>query len=116
MAKDDAGGVVFDPPQGDEGSALGYRLAAGNLETLGIAIEGRLWILPQNARLAPGLEGRGRPGIDVFGGGIRRQTLAQDDSYEVVRAGLVITCLHCRGDFVVRLGHDLPGRDAVREI
>jgi len=66
----DVRGIVLDPAEGDETTALGLRLTSWKLEGLGIAVDGWLRILPQNGRLPPVLEGRRRPRIDVFGLGV----------------------------------------------
>ena len=71
VPEDDACRIVLDPAQANKASPFRDRLAAGNLEGLGVAIEGRLWILPQHPGLPPVPKRRGRPGIDILGRGIR---------------------------------------------
>ena len=54
--------------------------------------------------------------IDVFGLGVVGQAFAENDPYQVVRAGLVVGLLHGRGDFVVGLGDSPLYRDSLRVI
>src|SRR5208282_2930111 len=83
----DARGILLDPAECDEAPPLGRRHASRNVswncERLGIEVERRLGIASQNARLAPVLEGRRRPGIDVLGVAVRRQAFPEDNPHQV---------------------------------
>ena len=124
VAEHDARGIVLDPAECDEAPAFGLgpasrsvsRKVSRNPEGLGIAVDRRLGILAQNAGLAPVLEGRCRPGIDVFGVPIPRQAFPQNNPHQIIRTGLVVAFLHCRGDFVVGLGDGQLDRHALRVV
>jgi len=117
----DARGVFLDPAECDEAPPFGPRLGSENAswsafrnsERLGISVDRRLGIPSQNAGLAPVLERRCRSRIDVPVVAVPRQAFSENNPHQVIRTGLVVAFLHCRGDFVVGLGHNLLDRHAL---
>src|SRR6185369_2180023 len=112
VAEDDAFGVIMDPAERDEPAPFQLHVVAGvaqrsswNGETLRVVIDRCLGVLTQNAFLAPFFQRVSSTAIDVILVVILGFGFAQNDPYQVIRAGGVIGVLHGGCDFVVGLGH-----------
>ncbi len=79
VAENDIGGIFFDATEADEAAPFGGQLTPRNREFLGIKIDGRFRILPQNACLAPVLERSRCTGVNVFALAVRRQRLPENN-------------------------------------
>ena len=71
VAEDDLGGIVFDAAEGDESPALELASRGGG-KGLGVGVDGRRGILPEDAFGAPLAGVGGGPGIYVVAGVRRR--------------------------------------------
>ena len=118
MAEDDFAVVVLDLAQGDKAAPLSGRAGgvAGNLESLRVEIKAGLRIGHQNTFGLPLLQGSSGARVHVLLVIVAGLRLAQNHAHQVIRAGCVILLLHCRGDFVVGLGHNIGGRHLRRVI
>ena len=107
MTEDYAVGVLVQFSQCDESAAFSLSVRARHCEALGVSKHTRSFLLHQDSLLAPGLEVAGRARIYAFSPfGIEEFRQAEDDADQVVRAALVVSLLHGRGDFVIRLCHN----------
>ena len=86
VAVDDAHGVVLDGAEGDEALADETLAGIGHGEFLEIGVDGRLRVAGQDAGGLPVVKVRGGAGVDVGGGVIGREALAEDQAHEVVGA------------------------------
>ena len=116
MAEYDAGGIVFDPAQGDDAAPLQFSRSARDGKALNIEVDGGLGVLQEDALAAPVPKKLRRTGVPVFARMVAGVLFAQDDAHQVLRAGSVVAILHLRRDLVVGLGDDLWNRDPGRVI
>jgi hypothetical protein len=79
VAENDMGGILLDATEADEATPFGSQLTSRNREFLGIKIEGRLRILPQNACLAPVLERSRGTGVNIFALAVPGQRLPENN-------------------------------------
>src|SRR5262249_54137674 len=96
--------VIFDLSQRDETSPFHLNLTSRNQECLGVAVNGSLGILQENVLPPPFLKEGCCPGVRGIARPVCGIPLAENNSNQVIGAGLVITILHRRTDLVVRLG------------
>src|SRR6266567_5037033 len=105
MSEDHTVGVIVQFSQGYKSAALFYRVGAWHLEALRVGKHTRSLLLHQDSLFAPGLEVASRPRIYAFPAfGIEEFRQTEDDADQIKRAALVVSLLHGRGDFVIRLG------------
>ena len=110
VAVHDVGGILFDAAEGDEALADEALTGVGNGELLEVRIDARFRVAREHAGGDPVVQMRGGAGVDVLGRGVLGLALAEDHPHEIVRTDREVSCLHCRGDLVVRLGDDVPQR------
>src|ERR1051326_333188 len=104
MPEDDALRIVMQAAKRDDAAAFGKIPSAGDGKGLGINEDSRSFIFCQQTGRAPVVKIFGSASIHIKGRGIGFAGLAQDDPDKVVRAALVISGLHFRGDLVIGLG------------
>ncbi len=108
VAKDHLVGVVVQLAQGDESAPLFHHIRPRHLESLRVGEDAGRFLLNQNALFAPGAEVARRPGVDTFVSlGIEEFRQTKDDPDQVEGTALVISLLHGRRDFVIRLGNHI---------
>jgi len=107
MAKDYAGRVIFDFSERNKSATFQFGLASWNCKSFDVEINRRLRILKKDTLAAPIVKEAGSPGVRVFLVSIGGFPLAKDDTDQVIGVGGVITLLHLRADFVIRLRGDL---------
>src|SRR4051812_37279471 len=112
MAEDHAILVVMDPARGDEASTLELHgrphapdASRRDRKALGVVVEGLSRVGDQNAVSLPSFKVACRPAIGVVLFRVAGFSFAEDDTYQVIRAGGVILVLHLWRDLVVGLGH-----------
>src|SRR5487761_2168854 len=104
MAEYDVVGIVVQLAEGDVTAPLFHRVGAGNLEALRVSKDAGSFLLDQDALLLPGLEVACRAAIDAFAPlRIEKFRKAEDDAHQAVRAALVVSLLHGRGNLIIRL-------------
>ena len=105
VAEDDLLGVLVELAEGNKTSPLLHNFRSGNLETLRIGEDAGVLLLGEDALLAPGGEVACGAGIDAFAlFRVKEFRQSEDDADQIVRAALVVSLLHGRGDLVVGLG------------
>src|SRR5271165_3083213 len=115
MTEDYVVGVVVEFAQGNKSVALFYFAGARNVEALRVRKDAGRFLLDQDTLLAPCAEVTRRARINAFPTlGIEEFRQAEDDAHQVIRAALVISLLHRRGDLVVGLRHYVVQPDSGR--
>src|SRR6478609_580866 len=111
MAKDYPGGIVLNPAQPDEASALVDGVSPRNHELLGVGVKRRFGVLPENTLFTPvPIKGR-RARVDVVSRLVRLPS-AQNYSHDVEWTGSIVPVLHLRSDLVVWLSNCIDRTDA----
>ena len=111
MAEYDAGGVVFDPSQGDDAAPLQFSRSTGDGKALNIEVERGLGVLQEDALPPPVPKKLCRTGVPVFSAVVAGVLFAQDNANQVLWARSIVGVLHLGRDLVVGLGDDLWNRD-----
>ena len=110
VAMHHAGRILLQSAERDE--ALPHQAFARirNGELLEVRVDPGLGVARQNARRDPVVQIRRGARVNVVGVGIPGLALAEDDSYEIVRARREILLLHLRRNLVIRLRDDMRQR------
>src|SRR5215469_5872259 len=114
VAKDNAGGIVFEMACSDEAATRATLFRAGHRVFLRISVEGRSGILLDDAVANPVFEACGGAGVNIVLRSVVGIGAALFDCNQIVRVASVIFLLHGGRDFVVRLREDALERGAGR--